>query len=67
VDEDVIGLANDFCDTRFPIIPSIQGIPKWCLCPLKYNTIDHYATPFLKITKKTMGNLAKLRERTVQI
>jgi hypothetical protein len=24
VDEDVIGLANDFCDSRFPIIPSIQ-------------------------------------------
>jgi hypothetical protein len=35
VDEDVIGLANDFCDIRFPTIPSIQDIPRWCLCPLK--------------------------------
>jgi hypothetical protein len=35
VDEDVIGLANDFCDTWFPTIPSIQGIPRWCLSPLK--------------------------------
>jgi hypothetical protein len=59
VAEDVIGLANDFCDTRFPIIPSILGKPKWCLCPLKYVTIHHYATPFPKI-KKDHGKFSQI-------
>jgi hypothetical protein len=29
------GPQHDFCDNRFPIIPSIHGILRWCLCPLK--------------------------------
>jgi hypothetical protein len=55
-----------FCDTKFSIIPSIQGIPRWCLCPLKENTTHIYATSFLKINKKERGILFKFHERTVQ-
>jgi hypothetical protein len=38
-----------FCNTRFPVIPSIQGIPRRCLYPLKKNNTRQYATSFLKI------------------
>jgi hypothetical protein len=45
----LLGMVMTFCDTKFPKIPSIQGKPRQCLCPLMYNTTHHYATSFLKI------------------
>ena len=31
----LLGQIMTFCDTKFPIILSIQGIPRLCFCPLK--------------------------------
>jgi hypothetical protein len=33
--ETILGTIMIFCDTKFPKILYIQGIPRHCLCPLK--------------------------------
>jgi hypothetical protein len=66
VDEDISGLANELCDNRFSIIPSIQGILRRCFMStqVKHQTSTCHIISQNKIN--TMENLAKLRERTVQ-
>jgi Na+/citrate or Na+/malate symporter len=61
----LLGLLMTFCDTKFPIIPSIQG----ALDSVYVHLSKHYISLCHIVSQnkiKTMEKLAKLRERTFQ-
>jgi hypothetical protein len=61
----LLGKLMTFCDTKFPIIPSIEGIPRRCFLSTQ---VKHHTSLSHIVSKKikTMENLAKLCERTIQ-